>query len=60
MVFLCKFGQNPTIGSGDKSAYKVQSAHKPHFYTLYSVVTLKIRSSPKSDQIFKPSQHYNI
>ena len=31
------------------------------FLSLYSVVTLKIRSmSPKSDQIFKLSQHYNI
>ena len=31
------------------------------FYSLYSVVNLKIRSmSPKSDQIFKLSQRYNI
>ena len=52
MVFLCQFGHNPPIGSGDKSADK---AH------LYSVVTLKIWSrSPKSNQIFKPSQSYNM
>ena len=31
---LCTFGQNPQIGSGDKSA------DKAHFYSLYSVVTL--------------------
>ena len=32
-----------------------------HFYSLYSVVTLNIRSmSPKSNQIFKPSQRYKI
>ena len=32
---------------------------KAHFYSLYRV-TLKIRSrSPKSNQIFKPSQRYN-
>ena len=31
------------------------------FQSLYSVVTLKIRSrSPKSNQIFKPSPYYNI
>ena len=47
VVFLCKFDQNPPIGSGDKSA------EKSHFYSLYSVVTLKIRSrSPKSNQFF--------
>ena len=43
MVFLRKFGQFPPIGSGDKSADKVK------FYSLYSVVTLRIRSrSPKT------------
>ena len=37
------------------------NADKAHFYSLYSVVTLKIRSrSQKSDQIFKPSQYYNV
>ena len=54
MVFLCKISQNPPIVSGDR----VQTML---IFSLYSVVTLKIRSrSPKSDQIFKPSQHYNI
>ena len=34
-----------------------ESADKAHFYILYSVVSLKIRSrSPKSDQIFKLPQ----
>ena len=38
---------NPPIGSGDKSA------DNAHFYSLYSEVTLKIRSrSPKSNQFF--------
>ena len=47
MVFLCKFGQNPPIGSGDKSADNAD------FYSLYSVVTLKIRSrSQKSNKFF--------
>ena len=41
---LCKFGQNPLIVSGDDKA---------HFYSLSSVVTLKIKSrSPKSNQFF--------
>ena len=54
MVFLCKFGQNPPICLGDKSA------DKTHFYSLYSVVTLKLMSkSPKSNQIFQLSQGYN-
>ena len=36
-------------------------ADKAHFYSLYSVVTLKIRPRlPKSDQIFKLSRYYNI
>ena len=33
--------------------FRRQSADKAHFYRLYSVMTLKIRSrSPKSNQIF--------
>ena len=31
-MFVCKFGQNPLFGSGDKSADKAP------FYSLYSVV----------------------
>ena len=54
MVFLCKFGQHSPIGSGDRVQTRL-------IFSLYSVVTIKIRSrSPKSDQIFKPSQRYNI
>ena len=38
-----------------------KSVDKAHFYSLYTVVTLKIRPrSLKFDQIFKPSQRYNI
>ena len=36
VVFVCKFGQNPPISSGNKSA------DKAHFYSLFSVVTLKL------------------
>ena len=52
IVFLCKCGQNPLIVSGDKVQTRLI------FYRFYSVVTLKIMSSPKSNQIFKPSQCY--
>ena len=53
MVFLCKFGQNPPIGSGDRVQTRL-------IFSLYSVVTLKTRSmSPKSNRIFKLPQWYN-
>ena len=53
MVFLCKFGQIHQL-------VQEIECRQSSFYSLYSVVTLKIRSrSPKSDQIFKPSQRYN-
>ena len=55
LVFLCKFGQNPPVGTGDRVQTRLI------FYSLCSVLTLKIRSrSPKSDQIFKPTQRYNV
>ena len=38
MVFLCKFGQNPPIGSRDKIS------EKAHFHSLYGTMTLKIRA----------------
>ena len=37
LVFLCNFGQNTPIGSG-------QAIDNAHFYSLYIVVTFKIRS----------------
>ena len=79
-LFLCKFGQNPPIGSGDliisspcQNGVSMQvwsnpsigsedkSPDKAHFYSVYSAVTLKMRTrSPKSNRIFKSSQCYNI
>ena len=50
MVFQCKFGQNPPIGSGDSVQTRLD---KGHFYSLCCMVTLKIRwRSPKSNQTF--------
>ena len=56
-----KFGQNPTFGSRDRVQTSFFLVEIGKFYSIYSVVTLKIRPrSPNSNQIFKPSQRYNI
>ena len=54
------FGQNPSFGSRDRVLTSFFGQNLKYFYSFYSVVTLKIWSwSPKSNQIFKPSQSYN-
>ena len=54
MLFLCKFGQNP------KFKKKKMSADKAHFYSLNSLVTLKIGSrSQKSNTFFYLTEWYN-
>ena len=59
--FPCPNGVSMQVWSKSTNWFRRQSADKAHFYSLYSVVTLKIRSrSPKSKQIFKPSKPYNI
>ena len=55
VIFECVrisiIGQNPPTGS------EVRERERLNFYSLYRVVTLKIRSrSPKSDQLFSASQ----
>ena len=57
MVSLCKFGQNPADRVQTRLIFFLVKIW--NLYSFYSVVTLKIRS-PKSNQIFKPSQCYNI
>ena len=57
----CPNGVSMQVWSKSTNWFRRQSADEAHFYSLYSVVTLEIRSrSPKSDHIFKPSQSYNI
>ena len=47
-MYLCKFGQNPPTGS------ELKSVGKADIYSLYRMVTLKIRSmSPKSNPIIQ-------
>ena len=49
------------VWSKSTNWFRRQNTDKAHFYNLHSVVTLEIRShSPKSNQIFQPSQRYNI
>ena len=58
-----KFGQNPSFGSRDRvqASFFCQNLNFLQFLQFYNVVTLNIRSrSPKSNQIFKPSQRYSI
>ena len=55
-----KFIQNLWFGSRDGVQTSFFLVKIGKIYSFYSVVTLKIKSrSPKSNQIFKPSQHYN-
>ena len=57
----CPSGVSMQVWSKSTIWFMRKSADNAHFYSLYSVVTLKIRSRlPKSDQIFKLSQRYNI
>ena len=52
---VCPTGVSVQVWSKLTKWFRRQSADKVHFDSLYSVVTLKIRSrSPKSNQIFKP------
>ena len=57
MIYPCKFGDIPSIGSGDIMGYKNLSRRCRKFISLRPPVTLKVGSeSPKCNQLFSLSQ----
>ena len=54
MVFLCKFGQNPPIGSGDRVQTRLI------FTVFIKWLPWKISQGHQNLRIFKPFHHYNI
>ena len=58
--FSCTKGISMQVRSTSIYWFRRQNADKAHFYSLYSVATLKIRSrSSNFNQIFSLSQRYN-